>query len=203
MVHAWVSRHSIDRGLSATEAAPNSYTGSGQAALPRTDGVPSVPPQPPGRAKVRAPETSPCHALAKQSGELDPAGDAPRAADPSPHRERRKAWASLSRSASAQLGVCSTRGQPRWIQCALRATISDHGVGANPSGRGRAWAAREPRDRCPTGLLSKARSPLCAPVRRAAPHAGPSVCHELSSIFLSMVLSSPGLFFATVRGQSR
>ena len=91
MVHAWVSRHSIDRGLS-TEAAPNSYTGSGQAALPRTDGVPSVPPQPPGRAKVRPPETSPCHALAKQSGELDPAGDAPRGADPSPHRERRKAW---------------------------------------------------------------------------------------------------------------
>jgi hypothetical protein len=118
MVHAWVSRHSIDRGLSAIEAAPNSYTGSGQAAFPRTDGVPSAPSQRPAQAKVRAPETSPCHALARQSGELDPEGDDPRRADPSPHRERRKAWASLSRNASAQLGTCSTRGQPRWIQCA-------------------------------------------------------------------------------------
>ena len=50
-------------GMSTSEAAPNSYTGSGPLAFPPGDG---------GHVSDRVPETSPCHMAARQIGELDP-----------------------------------------------------------------------------------------------------------------------------------
>ena len=55
-----------------TEAAPNSYTGSGRCLFPDSDGIASQS-LPLGEFENRCvPETSPCHVQAKQNGELDP-----------------------------------------------------------------------------------------------------------------------------------
>src|SRR2546421_9394982 len=88
-----------------SEAAPNSYTGSGPLAFPPDDG---------DHVSDRAPETSPRHVLAWQVGELDPAGDGPRKATSAASRAARGVG-DLPRYASAQLDVGSTRGQPRMV----------------------------------------------------------------------------------------
>ena len=88
------------------EAAPNSYTGSGPRSFPTDDG---------NHVSDRAPETSPCHMLARQVGELDPAGDEPSKASSVASRAA-QGVGNLPRFASAQLDVGSARGQPRMIQ---------------------------------------------------------------------------------------
>lgn len=92
------------------EAAPNSYTGSGPRLFPTDDG---------DHVSDRAPETSPCHGLARQVGELDPpssmpGGDESSKATSAASRAA-QGVASLPRFASAQLDVGSARGQPRKI----------------------------------------------------------------------------------------
>jgi hypothetical protein len=88
-----------------SEAAPNSYTGSGPRLFPTDDG---------NHVSDRAPETSPCHGLARQVGELDPAGDESSKATSAASRAAQGVDA-LPRFASAQLDVGSARGQPRKI----------------------------------------------------------------------------------------
>src|SRR5271163_2269752 len=99
---------SVTRGLTQEcqfEAAPNSYTGSGPRLFPIDDG---------DHVSDRAPETSPCHELARQVGELDPEGDEPWKATSAASRAA-QGVGGLPRFASAQLDVGSARGQPRKI----------------------------------------------------------------------------------------
>ena len=97
-----------------TEAAPNSYTGSGPCMFPCNDGHASFTPS---RAHLKrsVPETSPCHKQARQIDKLDPR----RAAFVCRERSRgietaANSW-SASGNASAQLELGSACGQPR--QC--------------------------------------------------------------------------------------
>jgi hypothetical protein len=78
--------------LGKTEAAPNSYTGSGRDPFPDSDGIASQS-LPLGGVfgRHRAPETSPCHVQAKQNGELDSRRIAGRGREHSPrNRDRGK-----------------------------------------------------------------------------------------------------------------
>src|ERR1019366_4643376 len=95
-----------------TEAAPNSYTGSGPGVFPHQDGfAPHFPFQ--GNVGRRAPETSPCHVQAKQIGELDPR----RVTHPPPRSSAAsratQGGGDGDRYASAQFKTGSARGQPR------------------------------------------------------------------------------------------
>ena len=76
-----------------TEAAPNSYTGSGRGMFPCSDGFLSSPSK--GYLRISVPETSPCHTQAKQIGALDPRRAAPQssgafAAESRPRRTRHR-----------------------------------------------------------------------------------------------------------------
>ena len=150
------------------EAAPNSYTGSGQTAFPQSDGVPSPQPSPQlgeGGLKVRGPETCPCHSQARLLSELDPrrvtlpswrVSAASRAARVGACR------ATSSSNASVQLVIGSACGQPRRSFCiCVRVKNSVHGAAANQTRRGRVCAAGEQ-----SGLMAhkhspQMRSPLC------------------------------------------
>ena len=114
------------------EAAPNSYTGSGPRLFPIDDG---------DHVSDRVPETSPCHVLAGQVGELDPEGDVSSKATSAASRAAQGVGV-LPRFASAQLDVGSARGQPRKIQQVRSRSLKENPRSAawrpiqNPMGSG-------------------------------------------------------------------
>ena len=148
--------------------APNSFTGSGRRRFPRADGDRLAPTA--SQKPLRA--TTP----AKQNGELDPEGDVgvagafPRIRDLGELCE----LVIATTNASAQLEV----GFGAWAASVVAPRrrgprIPGHGVGANPTGRGRALSRRGA-----SGIKSPRVAPQvavarCAPVRPTAPAAGP------------------------------
>ena len=168
-----------------TEAAPNSYTGSGRCLFPDSDGFASQS-LPLGGifGRHRAPETSPCHVQAKQNGELDlrrVACFSPGAfaAESRPRRTRHR----QSANASAQFETGSARGQPRQAPRVRKPR--------SPARRPIQAYEVEPSARVSRGgIVSQIethsmRSLFCASVRRPARHAGPRLVQLLSMIGIS------------------
>jgi hypothetical protein len=148
MVHGQASRLSVVSPIRQnTEAAPNSLTGSGHCRFPCNDGSTSFTPSG-AHLRSRVPETSPCHRQARQIGKLDPEGDV--VVNGSIREESRPRPNSYPSTPTHRLSssLASASGQPRVDSS--RSKISDTGVRANPSVRGRACVAPEPlRDRVP------------------------------------------------------
>lgn len=131
-----------DIGVSI-EAAPNSSTGSGRPAFPTDDG---------DRVSGRVPETSPCHGLARQDGELDPGGDVTKKAG----LRRIESGARRGRPSPKRIGSVRCRlkswAASKVLQFVQRPSLKSRSAAWGPiqSRRGRAcdaWVSL--RDRCP------------------------------------------------------